>query len=290
MSAPRLVVVHRHTELEELLARHATLGAVEFFLASRGQALAPLQQADRAQRRTLEEAVALTPSDWRNAVVERSMLSRFLFEADDLIVVVGQDGLVANVAKYLVGQPVAGINPSGRGSLCRHSLDTLRRMIEEPGPVEERHLVEAVLDDGQRLRALNEVYIGDRGHQSSRYALGVAGEWEEHSSSGVIVGTGTGASGWLASLWLQNRPDFDLPGPTAEEFAYFVREPWPQGGRAASLVSGLLAAGERVELVSRGRLVVFGDGLESDFLRLEWGQRVTIGLSETCLRLVAGQG
>lgn len=118
VSAPRLVVVHRRTELEELLARHATLGAVEFFLAARGQAMAPLQEADRAQRRTLEEVVALTPGDWRSAVVERSMLSRFLFEADDLIVVVGQDGLVANVAKYLVGQPVAGINPSGAGGLA----------------------------------------------------------------------------------------------------------------------------------------------------------------------------
>ena len=41
----------------------------------------------------------------------RGDLDRFLFEPDDLVVIVGQDGLVANVSKYLDGQPVVGINP-----------------------------------------------------------------------------------------------------------------------------------------------------------------------------------
>ncbi|MDO5065816.1 MAG: hypothetical protein Q4D96_00860 [Propionibacteriaceae bacterium] len=286
MSAPRMVVVHRRTELEELCDRHSTLGAVEFFLAGRGQRIEALLAADRAQRSTLGEVMAVIPDDWRSALVERSMLSRFLFEADDLVVVVGQDGLVANVAKYLNGQLVVGINPQGRGPLCRYTVTSLEHILEGAGDAaEERWLVEAVLDDGQRLQALNEVYIGDRGHQSSRYVLEVAGEREEQSSSGVIVGTGTGASGWLASLWRQNRPGFALPGPGSVELAYFVREAWPLGGVGTELVHGLVGDGEEVELVARGRLVVFGDGLESDFLRLEWGQRLVVRRAEVALRL-----
>ena len=291
MSAPRLVVVYRRTELEELLERHATLDAVEFFLSERNQQLGPLLAADRMQRRALDEIVVATPGDWRSALVERAQLSRFLFEPDDLVVVVGRDGLVANVAKYLGGQLVIGINPQGPGPLCRDSLPTLSRFLREGEiPVEERWLVEAVLDDGQRLRALNEVYIGDRGHQSSRYVLAASGNREEQSSSGIIVGTGTGASGWLASLWRQNHPAFALPFPTSRELAYFVREPWPLGGEGAELVSGLMRDGEEIEVLSRGRLVVFGDGLESDFLHLEWGQRVLVRRSRTSLRLAAAEG
>jgi len=51
------------------------------------------------------------PSDWRRARVDRADLDRFLFEPEDVVVAVGQDGLVANVAKYLTGQPVIGCNP-----------------------------------------------------------------------------------------------------------------------------------------------------------------------------------
>lgn len=42
----------------------------------------------------------------------RGDLDRFLFEPDDIVLALGQDGLVANVAKYLDGQPVIGSNPS----------------------------------------------------------------------------------------------------------------------------------------------------------------------------------
>ena len=137
----------------------------------------------------------------------------------------------------------------------------------------------------------NEVRLDEIARsQSSRYVLAASGNREEQSSSGIIVGTGTGASGWLASLWRQNHPAFALPFPTSRELAYFVREPWPLGGEGAELVSGLMRDGEEIEVLSRGRLVVFGDGLESDFLHLEWGQRVLVRRSRTSLRLAAAEG
>ena len=52
------------------------------------------------------------PADWRQALVRRADLDRFLFGPEDVVVAVGQDGLVANVAKYLDGQPVLGVNPA----------------------------------------------------------------------------------------------------------------------------------------------------------------------------------
>ena len=41
---------------------------------------------------------------------------------EDIVVVVGQDGLVANTLKYLQGQPVIAVNPDrsdGRVACCR---------------------------------------------------------------------------------------------------------------------------------------------------------------------------
>ncbi|GAB3819126.1 NAD(+)/NADH kinase [Tessaracoccus terricola] len=288
MSAPRLVLVHRRTQLEELLAEHSTLGAVEFFLAARGERVQPLLVADEAQRRALELAAAAVPSDWRQAVVERGQLSRFLFEPDDLVVVVGQDGLVPNVSKYLDGQRVFGISPGVPGLLCSHRAEDLAGVVSGAvgTRVSARAMAEARVDDGQRLTALNELFLGDRGHQSARYALEVGQGREEQSSSGLVVGTGTGATGWLASLWRQARPGFELPAADADGLAWFVREAWPSAATGASVVAGLLGPGEELRLRARGSLVVFGDGMERDHLRLGWGQEVTISRSERQLQLL----
>ena len=288
MSAPRLVVVHRRTRLAELLEVHSTLGAVEFFLSGRGLGIEALRAADEAQRRTLDAVSNAVPAQWRHAEVERGQLSRFLFEPDDLVVVVGQDGLIPNVSKYLRDQPVLGIGPGAPGVLCRHSPGDLRDLLAGRArpETEVRTMVEAIVDDGQRLRALNEIFAGDRGHQSARYDLRIGKRAETQSSSGVVVGTGTGAGGWLASLWGQNRPGFGLPGATSGELAYFVREAWPSETTGTSLTAGLLAAGEGLELSARSALVVFGDGIERDFLRLEWGQGLTVRKAEGGLKLM----
>lgn len=286
MSAPRLVIVHRATQLAGLLAEHSTLGNVEFFLSTRGQTVAPLVEADEAQRRALDETAAAVPTDWRLAMVEREHLSRFLFEPDDLVAVVGQDGLVPNVSKYLDAQLVLGITPGAAGLMCRHSPADLRALLAGASSrVERRATVEAVSDDGQRLRALNEVFVGDRGHQSARYELAVGDEAETQSSSGLIVGTGTGATGWLASLWRQSRPGFFLPEATSNDLAYFVREAWPSPATGTSLTSGLLGPEAKVRLTARSALVVFGDGIERDCLKLDWGQSITLAASPTPLRL-----
>ena len=124
MATPRIVFVHRRTELQELLDRHATRGQAEFFLHTRGRSIQDVQDRHDRQASALATVRASVPADWRQAEVERADLSRFLLTAEDIIAVVGQDGLVANVAKYLNGQPAIGIDPepgANPGVLVRHS-------------------------------------------------------------------------------------------------------------------------------------------------------------------------
>lgn len=293
--APRVVLVHRRTELEEVLDRHPTRGQAEFFLRTRGRDLDGVQAAHDEVVDARRVVGASVPHGFRRADVERSDLDRFLFEPDDVVVAVGQDGLVANVAKYLDGQSVVGIDPTtGRhpGVLVRHRPAEAGEVIvgaaEGWWPVERRTMVQVALDDGQALVALNEVFVGHPSHQSARYDLLVprADGSVEQSSSGVIVGTGTGATGWCASLAGERARPPALPAPGAPSLAWFVREAWPSPRTDTSRTQGRLGHDDHLVVVARGdALVVFGDGMEGDHLVATWGQSVTVGVAPTRLAL-----
>ncbi|MFI9119896.1 hypothetical protein ACIGW0_10965 [Streptomyces bikiniensis] len=295
--APRAVLVHRTTEYEELLARHGTHGQAAFFLSARGRSVEDVRERHERARRALAEVAGAVPLAWRQTRVERADLDRFLFGPEDVVVVVGQDGLVANAAKYLTGQPVVGIDADpGRnpGVLVRHRAAQARRLLPyaagEGAAADELTMVEAVTDDAQRLLALNEIYVGPSGHQTARYTLGLDGTdaaAEAQASSGVLVGTGTGATGWLRSLWEQRSSTLPLPAPSDPRLAWFVREAWPSPTTGTTRVEGLLDSGAGLRLtVESDRLVAFGDGVESDALELTWGQTVRLGIAAPRLRLV----
>jgi hypothetical protein len=287
---PRAVVVHRATELTELVARHGTRQQAGFFLASRGRSLQELEQRHDSQQAALVTVSAAIPLDWRRAVAERNDLDRFVFGPEDVVIAVGQDGLVANVAKYLDGQPVVGINPDpGRnpGVLVRHPPAATAKLLTTPRPSESRTMVIAQTDDGQRLLALNEVYVGHRSHQSARYRLITPDEFEERqSSSGILIGTGTGSTGWCRSIWQERNSRLALPAVTEPALCWFVREAWPSPATGTTCTEGLLKASEQLTIVAESDLVVFGDGIESDTLTLSWGQRLEISSADTQLNLV----
>lgn len=287
---PRVVVVTRRTEYEEMIATHGTRGQAAFFLSTRGRDIDELEERHQLTLKALETAVSRIPVDWRRGRVERSDVSRFLFSPDDVIVVVGQDGLVANVAKYLDSQPVIGIDPEpsrNAGVLVTHQARDLGDLLHSTDQVAERTMVEARLDDGQRLLALNEIFVGHPSHQTARYELRPPdGSAERQASSGVIVATGTGATGWSRSVSMERGSQLALPAPTDSRLVWFVREAWPSPATGTSQTEGELSGADLSLTVASDRLVAFGDGIEADSLTLTWGQTVSIGQSGRSLRLV----
>jgi hypothetical protein len=283
--APRIVIVSRRSELAELVMRHGTIAAAAYFLRQRGRDLDEVTARHEALQAGLTTVGGAIPSTWRRGQVTREDLPRFLFAPEDIVIAVGQDGLVANVAKYLDGQPVIGVNPEparNPGVLVRHRAEDVGPLLAARDYATRRlTMVAATLDDGQELIGLNEIYFGHPSHQSARYLLSTSdGQRERHSSSGVVVGTGTGATGWCASIARQLEDPPALPTPEEPALCWFVREAWPSPATGVTLTAGRLAPGEPLVLTSEGeQTVVFADGVETDHLTLAWGQRVSIEIA-----------
>lgn len=292
---PRVVVVTRPTEFERLLERHGTAQQAAFFLRTRDQSLDPVRERHERQEAAVTEVAAAIPPHWRRARVGRSDLDRFLFEPEDLVVAVGQDGLVANLAKYIDEQPVIGINPDRdrfEGVLVPHGVEAIRALLPRAAEgaieIEARTMVRARLDNGEELYALNEVFVGHRSHQSARYEIAYGVEEEAHSSSGLIVATGTGATGWARSIHHSRDCALEMPQPEDPRLVFFVREAWPSVATGIDCVEGIVDEDAPLTLTSRMDVggTVFGDGIEADRLEFGWGRRVEVGTAERRLRLV----
>ena len=292
--APRAVFVSRQTDYELLLARHGTRDQVRFFLKTRGQEIAEVEDRHARFHDVMKNVRAALPTDWRAASVMRDDLDRFLFGPEDVIVAVGQDGLVANVAKYLTGQPVLGVNPDKGlydGVLVPLAPERVGPLLvpASRGEVhfQRRTMAEARLDDGQKLLALNEIFVGHKSHQSARYEIEFGGKHEYQSSSGLIVSSGTGATGWARSIIESVHAAIPLK-PEEPALAYFVREPFPSVSTGTSMRFGKIGKDATFHVTSRLNEggVIFADGIEQDRLSFDWGRRIEIAVSTRSLNLV----
>ncbi|WP_217576286.1 NAD(+)/NADH kinase [Mesorhizobium sp. GbtcB19] len=290
---PRAVFVTRETDYELLIAHHATRGQARFFLETRGQRLEDVEARHDHFQAVLGTARAAVPADWRQTLVTRADLNRFLFAPDDVVVAVGQDGLVANVAKYLNGQPVLGVNPAPDlydGVLVRIGVGRLAKLLAASAAsdvqMELRTMVQAELGEGETLLALNEIFVGHRSHQSARYRIEAEGGTEDHSSSGLIVASGTGATGWARSIMDATHLELSL-GREEHAVGFWVREPFPSIATATKLRAGKITQ-KPLFITSRMNEggVIFADGIEQDFIAFDWGRQVRLSPASRVLRLV----
>ena len=291
--APRAVIVTRPTDLQLLIEEHGTREQARFMTQERPGWFGEAVRREQLQHRAVAHVLNRLPLGWRRAQIDRSDLATFAFSPEDVIIPIGQDGLVANLAKYLGSQPVLGVNPDPdnvEGTLVRFAPSDFDHALSEVAtgvaPIDERTLIQARLDDGQTLYALNEIFVGHRSHQSARYRLNIADREERQSSSGLIVATGTGATGWARSISRERNIELALDA-SSPQLAVLVREAFPAPGFGTDLTSAFLNSGTVAitsEMSEGG--VIFGDGIEADFVRFTWGRRVEIQAAARTLNLV----
>ena len=293
-SERKVVLVTRRTRLEDLVVRHHTLAQARFYLEHLGADFADYLQENAAYAHSLHQVVQTLQTWGRYQVVDRALLPNYLFAPDDIVLALGPDGLVANTLKYLHGQPLIGLNPEPArwdGLLLPFQPAELPALLPDVAqrrrPLRAVTMAQATLSDGQRLRAVNDLFIGPRTHTSAWYDLAIGGRSETQSSSGLIVSTGLGSTAWLRSMMTGAAALLDQPARTealpwdSDQLVFAVREPFPSRRTGTSLVHGRVSADQPLMLRSRmpEHGVIFSDGIESDYLRFGAGVQATISLA-----------
>ncbi|HWP61350.1 MAG TPA: hypothetical protein VN495_01995 [Candidatus Paceibacterota bacterium] len=293
----RLVIVTKETRLEELVRQHMTEGAARFVLESRGQSIDAYRQEDAAYRAALVDLRRQIPGDLPTATVDRNRLPNFLFRDNDVIVVCGPDGLFVNTAKYVRDQPIICINPDPRtiaGVLMRFSPGMLGGLIASiragEHMTERLPFIKATIDDDRTLWGVNDVFIGRKDQISARYALSFEGDEEHQSSSGIIVATGVGSTGWMHAVRTMiqgvtgGRPHklSHPPSPTEDELEFIVREPFPSPTTGIEIITGRITPEEPLTVVSEmpNGGYIFSDGVVEKALEWKAGSTVEISVGE----------
>ena len=304
----KLILVTRKTRLEVLTERFNTQAQAKFYLTQAGLDFADYAKEHETYRRSLEQVQSVLQLGLPVQVMERALVSTYLFAASDVVVVLGQDGTVANTAKYVGRSFILGVNPDPErfdGVLLPFRVDQLKKGLEATlanrAQVKEVTLAEAVLSDGQKLLAFNDLFIGARTHVSAHYRLRVEKRAQERqSSSGIIVSTGAGSTGWLSSVCNMASGMSQRLGGTelepihlpwdARQLYYVVREPFISKHSAATCGAGYVNEGTPLEIESLmpSGGVIFSDGMEDDALSFTSGLVASIGPSQQRARLVMG--
>ena len=319
---PRIVMVRRQTAFEALLHEHGTENLAAYRLAQTGQTLDSVRDRHHQTLDAAQRVLGRVPTVWRKTWTLRRDLPTFRFDPEDVVVAVGLDGLVPNVARYLNGQPVIGVNPTEwRQRMMHFAPDDIEHLYAaETFSTEARTMARVDLNDGRSLVALNEVFCGHQSHQSAKYDIAWSGSNEYQSSSGLLVTTGTGATGWARSISEATSVAADeLPTPTEASLYFMVREAWASSFTGTEIVRGRVGvdAPKKSETKNRGKHdaagsgpaalqttptrspgalqvvsrmqeggVLFGDGIEADALTFAWGQVATFRVADQALNLV----
>lgn len=327
-----IVIVTRPTRLDGLKRRWGTVGQAKFSLtaahtlaanSSEKDAASPLsrlpkskrgptqadfddyENEDRIYRQAVHRLETELQFDCPVKTIERFYVPNFDFGIASVVVVVGQDGLVANVAKYVGDVPIVAVNPDPTridGVLLPFRLAEAHQAVASVlnGRAKKRRvtLAEARVNDGQRLLAFNDFFVGCVSHVSARYLVTVNGRTEFQSSSGVLVSTGAGSTGWISSVYhmaagVATFLGDDVKPPNcldweARELLWAIREPFLSKTTQVGLVAGKLNDSQslKIESLMPENGVIFSDGIESDFIHFNSGSIVEIFASKHSATLV----
>jgi NAD kinase len=308
MADQKIILIVRNTRLDELISRHNTRSQAKFYVEHLGADFLDYEREHSQYQDAVAQASDSLSTLGRLQVLHRTYLPNFLFGDSDTVVVLGQDGLVANTLKYLDRQPVLGVNPDParwEGVLLPFTVKDLAHVIPEVFEGKRKitpiTMAKASLKNSQVLYGVNDIFIGPKSHTSLRYSIRSAEREETQSSSGIIVSTGLGSTGWLKSVLVgakgivqsqiakQSIPQKYSGFAWDSRYLYYsVREPFPSKTSRASILFGKITEDCPLYLISAtpDTGVIFSDGIESDFLQFPSGMEVTISVADRVGRLV----
>jgi NAD kinase len=305
MSIDYAIIIKNKTRLETLVERFNTKQQAKFYIERQGGKFEDYELEHEIFVKSLSLVQRQLSKVIRNKIVERSFVPSFLFNEKQMVIVIGQDGLVANAAKYVNGLPIIAINPDSDrydGVLLPFNptnfIIAVENVVKSRVQLHSASFAEAKLNDGQRLLAFNDLFIGAATHVSARYRISFQSKFEEHSSSGIIVSTQAGSTGWLSSIFNMSfgMHKFIEKDNSKKKYVklkdnqllFAVREPFGSKKTQTDIQAGIVTNQAKlvVESLMPSNGVIFSDGIESDFLKFNSGNIATIGLAKEKANLV----
>ena len=305
MSVEYAIIIKNKTRLETLIERFNTKAQAKFYIERSGGDFSDYEKEHDIFHNSLSNVQRSLSSILKNKIVERSFLPSFIFNDTQVVVTVGQDGLVANTAKYVKQIPIVAVNPDQDrfdGVLLpfnvNNFLAAIDRVIANNYNSKLTSFAEARLNDGQRLLAFNDLFIGATSHVSARYQITYNNKTEEQSSSGIIVSTQAGSTGWLSSIFNMSFGirEFLEKGTAKKKYVklknnqlmFAVREPFSSKKTQVETTAGIIT--EQSKLVIHSLMptngLIFSDGIETDFLKFNSGSIAAIGIANEKANLV----
>lgn len=303
----KVVLVTRRTRLEELVTRFHTLAQARFYIEHLEQDFHEYEAEHETYLSAKRTVLDVLSAAGRFQAIDRSFLPNFLFGPEDMVLALGQDGLVANTMKYLNGHALIGVNPDPfryDGVLLPFAPGDVKGILQEAlqdgRDYKSVTMAMASLSDGQVLYAVNDLFIGPKSHISARYEIRLGKTAEEQSSSGIIVSTGLGSTGWMKSVVAGSVAIAQVMSGHASKVEYrpqpwdigklrfAVREPFPSRASGASLVFGDITSKQPLVLSSHmpENGVIFSDGIEADNLDFNSGAVAKITIADREGRLI----
>ena len=304
MTPEYAIIVKNKTRLESLIERFNTKAQAKFYIERLGGNFEEYELEHDIFHHSLSLLQTQLTKVIKHKIVERHFLSSYIFSDKNLIVVIGQDGLVANTAKYSKGLPIIAVNPDKQrydGVLLPFDtsdfLMGVEQVMNNQSKIRIARFAEAKLNDGQRLLAFNDLFIGAASHVSARYKITFENKTEEHSSSGIIVSTQAGSTGWLSSIFnmaygvtgmFEKSRKGKQPKLSDNELMFAVREPFVSVRTQADISAGILRGHAHLTIQSfmPTNGVIFSDGIETDFLKFNSGSIATIGIAKETVQLI----
>lgn len=291
----RVVLITRKSRLEELLYRFNTISQSKFYIEHLGGDFSDYEDEHKQYQSVVSQAINILSNIGKVHRVDRAFLPNYIFGKDDIVVVIGQDGLVANTIKYLDNQKLIGVNPDSSrwdGVLLPYDIDSLGYIVEntinKSCQIQYVTLAKATLNTGEEIYGVNDIFIGPKTHQSLRYSIRLGDRSENQSSSGIIISTGLGSTGWFTSLMVganmiatQTRED-DYSFAWDSQFLYFtIREPFPSQYSQTNILFDKITNDKPLIITSLmpENGVIFSDGIEKDFISFNSGTTATITIA-----------
>lgn len=190
--------------------------------------------------------------------IERDALDTSIDDDADLVVAFGGDNHFTYVSHFVKKALILGVNSDPQrsdGALTSISAVDLERALQAIAAgeydIEEWTRLEATVNGKTQPLATSELYVGENERKSmSRYVLKHGDKEETQKSSGLLITTGAGSTGWYDSACRYLHPEGSPFPRTAKQMVFLATEPFKGRLNQSKMLEGVVQEGETLTIKS----------------------------------------